>query len=91
MRILNTPVSIPQFPDIKDYFGLINVSLDAPPAGGFEPSEMVRRYRISDKLKGDYIEVDSDELEKIKECVAKTPWAFRSKIIIQFSDYIKGL
>lgn len=91
MKIKNKPVTIVQAPSITGYFKLIEICLDSPPQGGFSPSEMVKRFKISEKLKGEIAEFDSGEIEKIKEVVKATGWAFRSKEIVEFSDYIEKL
>ena len=91
MKIQNKAVIIPQVPQLKDYFSLLTICMDNPPHGGFTPSEMLKRYKITDKLIGESVNFDSGELEKIKEIVKSTPWNFRSKEIIAFSDYIEKL
>lgn len=91
MKIENKPVVISVIPSINSYFKLLEICLDFPPQGGFSPSEMVKRYKLSEKLIGESVEFDSGEMEKIKEVVKATNWNFRHKAIIDFADYIEKL
>ena len=59
MKIQNKAVIIPQVPQLKDYFSLLTICMDNPPHGGFTPSEMLKRYKITDKLIGESVNFDS--------------------------------
>jgi hypothetical protein len=80
--------------DTKDmtYAELAKLTLDIPPANGWDKNEMKIRIKTESKLEnlkvGAKIELEDAEMEKILE-MSNQPWQFKHKDLLMYMEDIE--
>lgn len=74
------------------YADLAKLTLDIPPAKGWDKNEMKIRIKIEDKLEslevGKTVELEDAEMQKIIDC-SDQPWQFKHKDLVKYLDDIE--
>lgn len=79
------------------YADLIITCMNVVGRHGVTTTEQRKRFQIIDKMeaalknKSKSIDVDDEQFEIIKECVAATPWITMSRELPEFEDHIASL
>ncbi len=82
------------------YAELLRACNDVAPEKGWTVSEQKKALRVDTALDKSLdqcrtsianIELEDADFEYIKPKVANMPWALKSQVLIDFSDYIEGL
>jgi hypothetical protein len=75
------------------YADLAKMTLDIPPANGWDKSEMKIRIKTENKLDNlkvdDVIELEDAEMEKVLE-LSNQPWQFKHKDLLAYMDDLEG-